>query len=373
MFENTKALCALFPKMGVPGFDLIVMRDGKEILRHMGGYMDLEKKIPVQGNELYNIYSCSKPITVTAAMQLWEKGLFDLEDEVSKYLPEFGKMTVQTENGLVPAERPILVRNLFTMTAGLSYALKSPELLKLREETEGRCATRDFARYLAREPLHAQPGTEYRYSLCHDVLAALVEVISGQKFEQYVKEHIFLPMGMTRSDFLLPIEDYDKVATLYKFMEGKPVPITKVPGYRLGTEHASGGAGCVSTVEDYVRFAEGLRTHTLLKKETVDLITKPWLNESEARSYPLNAYTYGLGMRMRRPGSAAADFGWGGAAGASLHIDRKNGISLYYSQHLLASPNQSIRPQIYNAVLKDLGFDVQVKFPDDETLNQLTY
>ena len=89
MFENTKALLQHFLDRGVPGFDLKVMRDGKEIFRHMGGFADLEKKIPVKGDELYDIYSCSKPITVTAAMQLWEKGAFDLEDELSKYLPEY--------------------------------------------------------------------------------------------------------------------------------------------------------------------------------------------------------------------------------------------------------------------------------------------
>ena len=249
MFEHTKALSRHFLELGVPGFDLLAMKDGKEILRLKGGFIDLENKIPVQGDELYDIYSCSKPITVTAAMQLWEKGLFDLEDKLSKYLPEYEEMTVRTENGVVKAQNPILIRHLFTMTAGFSYDLCSPWLLKLREDTAGVCATRDFARYLAKEPLYAEPGTEYRYSLCHDVLAALVEVISGQKFEEYVKEHIFIPLGMTRSDFLLPMEDYEtKVATRYQFEDGKPVLADKVPRYRLGSGHASGGAGCVSTV-----------------------------------------------------------------------------------------------------------------------------
>ncbi len=373
MFENTKALCARFLEMGVPGFDLLVLRDGKEILRHMGGYVDLEKGIPVKGDELYDIYSLSKPLTVTAAMMLWEQGAFDLEDELSAYLPEYKEMCVQTEAGLVKAERPILVRHLFTMTAGLSYNLTSPQLQKLKEDTGGRCATRDVARYLAREVLYSHPGTEYRYSLCHDVLAALVEVISGEKFEKYVKKNIFDPMGMTRSDFLLPMDEYDKVATRYHFTDGKPVLADKVPRYRLGSEHASGGAGCVSTVEEYIRFAEGLRTYALLKKETLDLITKPWLNASEIRTYPLNDYTYGLGMRMHKPNSPQADFGWGGAAGATLHVDIQNGISLYYGQHMTASPNQSMRTSVYTAVLKDLGFPVELSASVSAELNKLTY
>ncbi len=360
MFEMTKKVCQTFMDMGVPGFDLLVLRDGKEIFRHMGGYSDLENKIPVNGKEFYNIYSCSKPITVTCAMQLWEQGKFDLEDPLSKFLPEYAEMTVKTDSGVVKAKNPILIRHLFTMTAGFSYDLNSPWLMKLREDTDGRCDTRTFSRYLAKEPLYAEPGTEYRYSLCHDVLAVLVEVISGQKFEEYVKEHIFNPLGMTLSDFLLPVEEYEKVTPRYAFQDGKAVLADKIPVYRLGSEHASGGAGCVSTVEDYIKFAEGLRTYQLLKPETIELITRPWLNESEIRTFPVYSYTYGLGMRMRKPGTDQTDFGWGGAAGASLHVDIPNKISFYYSQHMTTSAIHAYRTYVYTAVLKDLGMDVDL-------------
>ena len=372
MFENTKALCESFLQMGVPFFDLLVYRDGEEIFRHNGGYVDVENKIPVRGDELLNIYSCSKPITVTAAMQLWEKGLFQLEDKVSKYLPEYENMTVETEDGIVPAKNPMLVRHLFTMTAGLTYNLRSPWLEQLKKDTDGRCPTREVARYLAKEPLWAEPGTKYRYSLGHDVLAALVEVLSGEKFEDYTRRHIFEPLGMSRTDFLKDPATYDEVATHYVFKEGKAQLRSKWPNYRLGTEHASGGAGCTSTVEDYILFLEGLRTFKLLKKETIDLITRDWLTESERETYPLNAYNYGLGMRSRKPGTDHADFGWGGAAGASLHIDIPHGISLFYVQHLLSSPNHAIRTRVYTAVLQDLGFDVEVDIPTPEQ-NNLTY
>ena len=119
MFENTKKLCDSFLEMGVPGFDLSVYRDGKEILRYMGGYSDLENKIPIRGNEIYNVYSCSKLITVTAAMQLWEKGLFSLEDELCKYMPEYKEMTVKTENGIKKAENPIRKKLAMHKTAVL--------------------------------------------------------------------------------------------------------------------------------------------------------------------------------------------------------------------------------------------------------------
>ena len=373
MFENTKALCESFLSMGVPFFDILVYKDGKELFRHNGGYIDLENKIPVKGNELFNIYSCSKPITVTAAMQLWEKGLFDLEDKVSKYLPEFENMTVrQADGSVVPAKNPMLIRQLFTMSAGLSYDLRSPWLEQLKTDTDGRCPTREFARYLAKEPLYSEPGTEYRYSLGHDVLAALVEVLSGEKFEDYTRRHIFEPMGMTRTDFLKDPATYDEIATHYVFRDGKAQLRPKWPAYRLGTEHASGGAGCVSTTEEYIRFMEGLRTCKLLKKATIDLIRRDWLNDSEKQTYPLGSYNYGLGMRSRKPGDDHNDFGWGGAAGATLHIDMEHGLSVFYVQHLTLSPNQAIRTRVYTAVLQDLGYDVEVEIPTPDA-NSLTY
>ena len=359
MFEKTKALCNSFLDMGVPGFDLIAYKDGQCILRHMGGFSDMEQQIPIQGNEKYNIYSCSKPITVTAAMQLWEKGLFDLEDELARYMPEFREMTVQTENGIVPATVPIRIRHLFEMTAGFSYALRSPHLLALREATGDVCPTREVARALAKEPLLFQPGDQYHYSLCHDVLAALVEVLSGQLFADYVHQHIFQPLGMENSYFLLPKARYDEVSAHYTFDTalGKSVPRSKWPVYRLGTEHASGGAGCVSTVEDYIKFTEALRSgEKLLKRDTIRLMTTDRLTDHQKRTYgSASVCGYGLGMRAPIPGYPRQDYGWGGAAGAYLAIDEGNGISLFYAQHLINSPNQGLRGQLYTKLLEDLG------------------
>ena len=114
MFEQTKALCRHFLKVGIPGFDLIVYKDGQCVLRHMGGYADPENKIPMQGKEKYHIYSCSKLFTCVAAMQLWEQGRFSLEDDLADYLPAFREMTVKTENGIerqkIPSRSTICLR-----------------------------------------------------------------------------------------------------------------------------------------------------------------------------------------------------------------------------------------------------------------------
>lgn len=371
MFENVKAMCQSFLKMGVPYFDVIVYKDGKEILRYMDGCTDVEKKIPVRGDELLNVYSSSKPVTVVAALQLWEKGLFDLEDDLSKYLPEYKAMTVQTEKGIVPAKNPIKIWHLFTMTAGFHYDLSGPWVEELRSATDDRCPTREMARYLAKVPLCFEPGTDYRYSLAHDVLAALVEVVSGQEFNAYATENIFRPLGMTRSTYLYP---YEKLPAHYQFVkaEGK---IQRVEGnaYRFGPEHASGGAGLVTTVDDQIKFAEALRTYKLLKKETTEMIARNWLTPEQHENFghKLN-YFYGLGMRTAKPGTARADFGWGGAAGTMMNVDIEHGISVFYSQHLLGSPNHSLRTRVYDALLRDLGYDLEVDIPAAEE-NNITY
>ena len=361
MFEKTKALCDRFIEMGVPGLDVLVYKDGKEAFRYITGYADLENKIPLTGKEKYNIFSCSKPITCVAAMQLWEQGKFSLEDELSKYMPEFANMTVRTaDGGVEPAKNPIYIHNLFSMTAGFNYDLFSPSMKQLAEDTDGRCPTREVARYLAREPLPFQPGDQYFYSLAHDILAALVEIWSGQKFEDYVKEHIFDPLGMQDSNFLIPMEEYDTQPVLHLWSEEKGClvhhPRGQKPMYRLGTEHASGGAGCVSTVEDYMKFLEAVRVgERLLKRSTIDLMITDRLTDHQKRTFPSRAiYGYGLGLRCPKAGGERVDFGWGGAAGAHLSIDIPNGICVYYSQHVVLSPNSGIRSRIYLAALDDL-------------------
>ena len=358
MFESTVKLADSFLEMGVPGYDLVIYKDGECVLRHMGGYADLENKIPVKGNEKYDIYSCSKPITCTAALQLWEKGLFSLEDKLSSYLPEFAEMTVKTENGIQKAQNPILIRHLFEMTAGFSYNLNSSALLACREETNHSCPTRQTMVWLAKEPLEFEPGDQWRYSLCHDVLAALVEVISGQRFEDYVKEHIFDPLGMDDTTFLPSQTVLDSLACKYRFNDdlGKPVRHTAPNVYRLGSKYASGGAGCVSTVDDYIKFLEALRVgDRILKKETVKLMATDRLTEHQKRTYTVKEERgYGLGVRTPKEGIAHTEFGWGGAAGAYLAVDIPNGVTIFYMQHLLNAPNQGLRDQLYDLVFAEL-------------------
>lgn len=356
MFEKTKAFCDSFLELGVQGFDLAVYQDGKCILRHMNGYSDLENKVKMTGDERYNIYSCSKVITCVAAMQLWEKGLFSLEDKLSDYMPEFKDMTVKTENGIQKAEHPILIRHLFEMTAGFSYHCRSPHIIMAISETDGRCPTRETMKYLAKEPLLFEPGDRWEYSLCHDVLAALVEIISGEKFETYVKKNIFDIVGMSRSSFMLPEEELNTIAEQYRFENGRAVNVGKnIVSYKLGSEYASGGAGGISTVDDYIKFLEALRTHKLLKVETLKLMMTDRLTEWQKRTYWTQAtHGYGLGVRCPKGNKQYTDFGWGGAACAYLAVDVENKISLFFGAHLLSSPAQGLRSMLYRFIRAEL-------------------
>ena len=371
-FDSVREFLDTFLETGLPGFDCVIYHEGKCVLRHWNGYASVEEKIPMQGNERYNIYSCSKPITVTAVLMLYERGLLKLEDKLSDYIPEFSEMYIadteaqagstdginlsfaeeKKSNVLKKAKNPITIRHLLSMKAGFSYDTDSPAIEQAKKETGGRCPTLETIKYLAKEPLRYEPGEGYGYSLAHDVLAAVVEVVTGKRFGEFVKENIFDPLGMQDTTFLLPDSRLDEITEQYHYN-----PETKtfrnvgkaIEHYKFGSEYESGGAGAISTVDDYIKFLEGLRTGKLLKPETLDLLTTPQVTEAQ---YPNPLYSYGLGMRCPKKGRTATDFGWGGHAGAYLTIDRKYNFSFFYAQHAVGAPNN--RSILITAKIKEV-------------------
>lgn len=355
MMEALDALLDHFLTEGVPGYDCIIYQNGAPIYRRTKGVSDLATQTPMNGYERYNIYSCSKPITCTAALQLAERGMFRLNDPLSAYMPEFAEMTVRTKSGCRKAARPITIRYLFTMTAGFSYDTNAPALRKVAARTGGRYPTVETMRALAEEPLLFDPGDRWQYSLCHDVLAALVEVVSGQRFGDYVRTHIFAPLGMNHSTFSLPDAELDTVATQYKCVDGVIEDCGKqIQPFKLGTDFESGGAGCVSTLEDYIRFLEGLRTDALLRPETrAAMIADQLSPRATPYFWQHERYGYGLGVRCPKSG-CSTDFGWGGAAGATLAVDLTAGVSLFYVQHVLNPPNDAEKQDIVKTALNAL-------------------
>lgn len=375
MFEKTIKLLDSFLDMGVPGFDCIVLKDGEPIFRRTKGYSNLEDKIPMKGDERYNIYSCSKLITCVAALQLYEKGLLSLDDKLSEFIPEYREMQVRCEDGLKDAKKTILIRHLFNMTGGFSYNTSSAAIITAKRETNGRCGTVETARYLAKDALRFEPGEGWEYSLCHDVLAAVVEVISGERFGLYVKKNIFDPLLMNNSTFLLPPEELDSICEQYTFDTNTKTAKNcgkNIMYYKFGNMYESGGAGAISTVEDYIKLLEALRKgDIILKSETVDLMLKDCMTENLRKYYWYPDYGYGLGVRSPIPQKGTTDFGWGGAAGSYYAIDRENGITMYYAQHMLNSPNKQERYILYATIKEDLfGKEQSNDFTLDSKLSQ---
>jgi len=339
MPTQIKKMLDSFLNLPVPGFDCIIYKDGKEVFRHFGGYSDLENKIPMNGKERYYIYSASKPITCTAALQLYEKGLYKLDDDLGEYMSEFRDMYIKTENGLKKAENKIKIRDLFTMSAGFSYDLTTLNFNQLKKDTNGRCPTREAMKYLAKDNLLFEPSERWEYSLCHDVLGAFIEVISGEKFNDYLTKNIFSPLGMSNTTFLLKDGEKETIIPLYRRdTETKEMKnCTNEPHqFIIGSEYVSGGAGGVSTVEDYIKYLEAMRKgDIILKKETIDMMCINQFNDEQLKAFWHPNYGYGLGVRCPKGNDNITDFGWDGAAGAYLAIDRINNLTLYYAQHQL--------------------------------------
>ncbi len=358
MLRKLDKLIDDFICMGIPSIDISVWQHGREIYRRMEGYSDYEKTKPINGSERYNVYSCSKPITVTAALQLYDRGMYQLDDRLADYLPEFADVRVLDNGALRPPKRDITIRDLFTMSAGLTYNLWSENLKAARTETNGVCATRDTMRYLARDPLAFDPGERYNYSLCHDVLAALVEVLSEMRFGEFVKRNILEPCGMEHTTFLPTDEEIAGLAAQYRYDVQKQeyIPIGGSNGYRLGSEYESGGAGCVTSVDDYIKFLEAHRRGILLKPETLAEMMTNQLDSRRLEMFELKTYGYGygLGVRCELGGSGSTDFGWGGAAGAYLACDLKHDFTIFHAQQVLCSPNQKLRNRIPALIREEL-------------------
>jgi len=348
----------------VPCSDVAILHNGEIVYRYMNGTSDDEKKVPIRGDEQYFLYSATKPITCTAVLQLVEAGKLRLDDPVSDYIPEFAHMMVKTEAGLKPASKPMLIRHLFTMTSGLNYDLNSPGILAAREKNPD-AGTLEMVRAIAGEPLEFEPGEHYLYSLSHDVLAAVAEVVTGMSFGEYLKKNIFDVCGMTRTGFWSNETAKNMVCSQYLYDVERDVSelMEKKNVYILTPAYHSGGAGLISCVDDYVKYVAAMSNgNQLLKKETIDLMRMDQLGEQAYEDFKLRkpGYTYGLGVRTDAYGRYAhkGEFGWDGAAGSYVLIDPDNHIGIFYATHvrkhgtyLYQGLHQDIRDAVYEVIL----------------------
>lgn len=349
---HTPDLAKFIKEKNIPSADVIIYHNHKEIFRYMCGTKDDEGKEPLKGDELYWLYSTSKVITCTAALQLVEKGIISIDDPVSKYIPEYSELYMKNENGqTVKCQKAMTVRHLFAMRGGLTYNLSAPGIRSILEATNGKATTYQIAASFVKDPLLFEPGSSHNYSLCHDVLAAVIEVAANMSFGEYLTENIFKPLGMKNTGFKPTDEQKKKFAAQYRYVDNtyQSVPVTCV--YNLSENHESGGAGLFSCTNDYILFADALANngtayngYQMLKPETVDLMRS---NQTEydvfnAKHANKKGYGYAFGVRtMLIPELADSDaptqheFGWDGAAGSSVIIDPKHNICAFYAQQVL--------------------------------------
>lgn len=340
-----------------PTHDFILKKDGETLVRIIGGDETVHKG-ELTGKEKYNLYSCSKPITCAVALTLFEKGKFALDDDLAEYLPEFKDMRVRSGCGTYPAENKIKVRHLFTMQAGLGHDTDSPAIRRFKADTDGKCQTSLFPKYLAAEPLLFEPGKSWEYSFCHDILLCLVEKITGKTFDDYARETVFNPLGMKNTTYAFVPDEEKLTQYMWDYEKKRSFPCgNDIKWYKFGREYQSGGAGCVSTTEDYATFEEGLRTGKIINPDTLEKMLTDNLDDLTRQPFWLtgDGYGYGLGVRVPLSGSTKTDFGWGGAAGSFLAIDPKNGISMFCAQQSLCSPIAQRRYELLDCAKKDLG------------------
>ncbi|MYE54480.1 MAG: beta-lactamase family protein [Chloroflexi bacterium] len=321
---------------------------------HFGSYgaQDLASGVPVGRDTIFRLYSMTKPITSVAAMMLYEEGRFSLDDPVGKFIPEFSDTQVfdgmgETGMRLVSQERPITIRHLLTHTSGLSYGLlKDTPIDAMYHEAriaDADSALKDVMGRLAEIPLVNQPGAKWRYGMSSTVLGYLVEVVSGMAFDEFLREKLFAPLGMDDTSFFVPEGKLDRLATAYLPSRGGGItPHEGSVSSRHRRPHAmqSGGAGLVSTAEDYLRFCQMLlnggeldgervlapKTAQLMRSDHLNEDLKPYIVEERLAAYTKGC-GFGLGFSIVNdiaqhgiPGSEGM-YGWFGAASCYFWID----------------------------------------------------
>ncbi|HJU42925.1 MAG TPA: serine hydrolase domain-containing protein [Vicinamibacterales bacterium] len=378
---------AFVDRKDVAGVVTLVIRDGKTVDIHATGYQDIESKTPMRTDTIFRIASMTKPMTSVAVMMLYEEGKLFLNDPVSRFLPAFKSMTVleQGADKPVPARRAITIRDLLSHRSGLTYGFLNGGAVgngyRKNGVTDGLSITSltlaDGIDRLAAEPLVAHPGAAWNYSLSTDVLGRLVEVVSGQPFEVFMRERIIKPLKMADTDFVIPESKWSRVATVYSPDGAGGIRPMKDPetfgnatfspvAYYKSRTYFSGGAGLTSTAADYARFAQMLLNGgsldgvQLLSPKSIELMTR-----SQTADLPPNLLLgpgtgFGLGFRVvtdiAQTGAIGSDgrYGWVGIYGTEFWVDPKERlIGIVLVQRYPGSPvAAAFQPLVYQALTR---------------------
>lgn len=374
-FSKLDTFLSQMESRGIPACDLAVTLEGRPVYRGIYGYADAAKTRPASDRDMYFIYSLSKVALCTGALRALERGLIHLDDPVGDYLPAYRHLMVKRPDGSVtPAENVMTVRHLFSMSGGLDYDMRTPAINAIRDN--GPSATVSAVASFTEKPLLFEPGTSYEYSLCHDVLAAVVEVASGMRFADYQRQEIFEPLGMTDTTYHPTDEQKARLSELWRYDEQTYTSFVEdknsVRLFRLGHDYDSGGAGIATTADSYLPLIAALSNggtsadgYQVLRPETMKLLAENQLCPAGLAKFAAGRFGgYGFGLCCRthmRPEislspSSVGEFGWDSAANAYALIDPTRKIGIQYVAHVLGCVtgyclfHPAIRGLVYEAL-----------------------
>ncbi|WP_339898709.1 serine hydrolase domain-containing protein [Paraglaciecola polaris] len=373
------AMQAFVDQQKLAGTVTLVARKGKVVHLEAVGFSDREAKTDMAEDTIFRIYSMTKPITAVAALTLWEQGKFQMNDPVSKYLPELANLKVYAgidgdKMILEDTNKIMTIQQLFTHSAGFSYGFSQSPVDKLYQQSalfSGKTKRADLLTEVAKLPLNHQPGTKWNYSIGTDIIGVLVERLSGQTLGEYFKQHIFNPLKMNDTGFYVPADKKDRLAQIYVInQQGQTVPMENEPlgDYLSAPEIESGGGGLVSTIDDYYTFTQMLlnggeyKGKRILGRKTVEYMRTNHLPASLIPfepSAPGEGYGLAMSVTVDEQGAntmgSKGDYGWAGAASTYFRIDPKEQMIIISMTQLMPSSYFS-----YNKDFKNMAYQALV-------------
>jgi CubicO group peptidase (beta-lactamase class C family) len=358
----------------------LVARDG--LIVYLGAVGEAAPGVPMFTDAIVRLASVGKGFTAVAALILYERGELDLDDRIADYIPTFSKARVAVTDAdgatkFIAPERPLTIRHLLTHTGGLD--LSSEAFERAWMATEAKTTTRDLAERIARLPMPAHPGTAFEYGSygsSYEVLAAVIEQVSGRTLEEFFDENLFRPLGMTDSHFWVPESKLERLATIYRTRNGQ-LTVERPRGEETPrTTFMSGGGGVRSTVRDMYRFGQMLLNGgeldgvRILSPKTVSLMTTDHV--AELQPWGQTEYGWGFGAavrnRVRDDGiGSAGTFGWNGGSGAIYWVDPLEGIVAVLVTPVGPPPRWDIFDKferlMYAAIVESRAFEMRAPPP----------
>jgi len=370
----------------IAGALTLVWRRGQ--IAHLSplGLMDLERGKPMREDTIFRIYSMTKPITSVALMMLYEQGHFQLGDPVQRWLPEWSDLRVYEAGNhphflTRPCQRPMTVCDLLRHTSGLTYGFMERTNVDRAYRRLGIGSLRPFdgtldemVARLASVPLEFSPGSAWNYSVSTDVCGLLVERISGERFDDYLRRHLFEPLGMRDTAFRVPGDKGERFAACYERGRNKQLRLQDDPSasaYLTAPRFLSGGSGLVSTAADYLAFCRMLRNRgeldgaRILSRKTLELMTRNHLPEGRDLAAlsvgrfsetPYQGVGFGLGFSVQldlvaaQSVGSAGEYGWGGAASTVFWIDPAEDLIVIFLTQFMPSQTFDFRGQLKSIV-----------------------